>query len=259
MKRFILTIVLLFLTFILLASPPVTTTQLGTNSTSGIVALFHCNELGWTENQADDVIDSSGNGHHGTPKDDANTTDTAKFGRAGNFDGSDYIIVANHADFNLGAGASFSLSAWARSTSIATRQYIFDKYVDVGNKRQYVLQINASKFYFSVGDATGENATTIAGATTLTAFQNKWMHVAVVFDNDANLVFIYLNGVSDQTPVAKADDCVTEDPHIRIGARQEVADRFFVGQLDEPCVYNRALSADEVHSIYYKQVEVYIN
>jgi hypothetical protein len=246
-------ILILFIS-VLYATFPVTICQLGMNSTSGIVALWHFNEDAWVQDQADDVKDVSGNGHHGTPKDAAAITATAKFGNAGDFDGTANcgVLIDNHADFALGAGASFSLSVWIRSTSIASRQYIFDKYNGGAGKRQYILQLNVSKIVFSVGNSDGSDAISLTGATTLTAYENRWIWIVAVFDNDADLVYIYLNGVSDQTPAAKADDCFTSDLDLYIAASQEVSTRNVFGQLDEPAYYNKALSAEEINHLYHR-------
>ncbi|MCX6789152.1 MAG: LamG domain-containing protein [Candidatus Gribaldobacteria bacterium] len=69
-----------------------------TNASEGLVGYWKMDEASWA-GVANEVVDSSGNANHGVAAGGAtkaNTTSTAKFGMAGNFDGvDDYVSVGN--------------------------------------------------------------------------------------------------------------------------------------------------------------------
>jgi hypothetical protein len=73
-------------------------------------AYWKYNAASWN-GTPDEVIDSSGNGFHGTAYDGANTIPGGHIGRAGSFDGyDDRIITTNNA--GITGNPSFTISAW---------------------------------------------------------------------------------------------------------------------------------------------------
>jgi hypothetical protein len=88
-----------------------------------------------------------------------------------------------------------------------------------------------------------------SGATTLVAGQ--WYHVAVVRDNVAKTVTLYVNGAVDGS--ARYSGTVVGLQQTKVlGTSEPVGfpSDFFIGQIDEPSIYNRSLSAAEVQAIF---------
>ena len=87
-------------------------------------------------------------------------------------------------------------------------------------------------------------------ATPLVAPLNTWTHVALVYGN--GVTSVYGNGTLVQTnngPAVLGDIYPTLND-FRIGARQEATGEYFKGLIDEVAVYQRALTASEITTIY---------
>jgi hypothetical protein len=76
-----------------------------------------------------------------------------------------------------------------------------------------------------------------------------WTHVAATFDG-ANLS-LYINGAASGSQGASASTIPVGPRSLRIGADSSGGSNFN-GQIDEPRVWNRALSASEISSIFFQ-------
>lgn len=83
---------------------------------------------------------------------------------------------------------------------------------------------------------------------------NTWVHFAVVYDDDAvgNNAVMYINGISvvlteSQTPVGTKQDDAAQDLIIGAGT---IANRSFEGSMSEIVMYDTALSASQVKTLY---------
>ena len=79
----------------------------------------------------------------------------------------------------------------------------------------------------------------------------QWYHLAYTFDDSSKQQVLYVNGI----PVASgtANKTMSYDTHpVLIGADVEngVLSFFHHGQIDEASLYNRALTSDEIATIY---------
>jgi hypothetical protein len=77
---------------------------------------------------------------------------------------------------------------------------------------------------------------------------NQWNHVAGVYDGSS--VALYLNGQLVGTPTYAPGLIVASGNHLQIGHDPSNPGRYFHGLIDEPSVYNRALSAGQIQAIY---------
>jgi len=77
---------------------------------------------------------------------------------------------------------------------------------------------------------------------------NQWSHVAGVYDGSS--VRLYLNGNSVGNPTYASSFIVSSGNHLQIGHDPSNPLRYFHGQIDEPSVYNTALSAGQILAIY---------
>ena len=139
------------------------------NQSEGLVGHWKMDEITWGTSTAD-VIDSSGNGNHGTAKADADATSTAKYGWAGTFDGTgDYI------DIGTGPTTVNTIAFWANPDT--TTEHIIDL-----NGTAY---ISASSGTLS---ATGFTAPSIYvnGVLSTTITADTWQHIAITTNTSIN-------------------------------------------------------------------------
>ena len=95
----------------------------------------------------------------------------------------------------------------------------------------------------------GGSGTLFIGSTSLTPFIGTWFHLAGVYDGVD--LKIYLNGVQDGGSTAKAGAIRTGGAPTWIGANPLTAsDRPWDGEIEDARIYSRALSADEMLTIF---------
>ena len=171
-------------------------------------------------------------------------------GSAFNFDGSDnYVKVTNTPAINATNG--LTLEAWIRLNRFEGNHPIFSKDsqnpTDVG--RQYLMTV-------SFGQTVRPHVHTLNdplfvcydGSTVIEV--GKWYHVAMTYDGaDLNL---YVNGALDSSYALEGGGAMvgSEEPLFIGGVPYSSYPYYFPGEIDEPTVFNRALSADEICSIY---------
>lgn len=80
---------------------------------------------------------------------------------------------------------------------------------------------------------------------------NKWHHVTVVISRSTNLLFYYLDSI-DNIPINISAVVGSLDTSAWLGIGQDFSDSSvnFNGLIDDVRIYNRALSASEIKSIY---------
>ncbi|MCX6122635.1 MAG: T9SS type A sorting domain-containing protein [Ignavibacteriales bacterium] len=168
------------------------------------------------------------------------------------FDGiNDYVAVPDHSELNFGTG-DFSIDAWIKTSDSTNLKIIVDKQTLNG----YIYQ--GYSFYLNYGYLTVQ----LADGVPPTYFTNwspfvfvadgNWHHVAVtVSRSNNNGIVFYKDGVATQfgDPTVRSGSLTTTSP-LTIG-RQSYTDQFeFNGILDEIELFNRALSSQEIVSIF---------
>ncbi len=191
------------------------------------------------------VQDESDYGNDGTITGATTTTETKSGdGHALDFDGGNSIIqIPNSPSFAFGGG-SYTISAWVFPRSLGGLQVIWAKRtggnISLGNLR---VSGTSLQFYISNGDGSA-NANLIAG----TLVNDEWQHVMGVVDRSTQLLSIYINGVSQGTPVdISAVTDVTNNQPVYIG--KYIDTQAFNGLIDEVAVYSKALSPEEIQSL----------
>jgi len=212
--------------------PPITFTTIGQ---AGLIGHWLLDD-----NEPDtEVLDSSGNGNHGTAQ--QNTEDISTAGiidGALTFNGtSDYIDCGNNSSLQI--AGNLSISAWVR-TSSGLRQFIVSK--DDLINRSYSLFIVDGMIRFQIF----ENGTyyRIHSATSIN--DGTWHHVVGI--NDGTDLKVYIDGEFETLPGAggiidnkSADLC--------IGARSDLT-YYFNGSIDGVRIFDNALSQAEVGILY---------
>ncbi|MBI5757713.1 MAG: tandem-95 repeat protein, partial [Planctomycetales bacterium] len=193
----------------------------------------------WTgENTANDSV----GGHSGTLKNGA-TFATGKVGSAFRLDGqNDYVEIPTSSDLDPITAAT--LDAWVyfdQLPSVAGHTMTI-----VGKSPNLDLQADQdNRFHFLLANS-GFRVASIA-----TIQVGQWYHVAGVFA--ANRLEIYVNGTLENTTSLPGVSRLTNANALTIGASAVSPGRYFNGLIDEVDLFNRALSASEIQSIYNAQ------
>ncbi len=252
MARIILLIVLFCSP--LYAKFPGTNVQQGKGD-SGLALLCHLNEGLWngTAGEVREEIDAN----HGVASANATTSATAKFGRAGIFDGTgDGVTMTNESDFDtlFDGHHAISFSFWCVDHDTATKYFtVITKGIDPIFTGVYGYK----NILFFTSKKTGLINVSCA---TLTQNTLDWWVVTYDGSGAAAGVKFYKNLVL-QTPTVANDNLganvVANNTNITIGMGA-VANWEWDGMLDEICVWFKDLSLNfgEMENIYYRQVQL---
>ena len=188
-----------------------------------------------------DAADAAGNGHDGTIHGAGFTAD--RFGspnKALNFDGNDYVLVADHPDLRF--DQRLTITAWIRET---TRR----SYAKILSRRSgsyfYFLGVDNGRPYGGIGDGSGLTVTRKSIDMPL----DQWHFMAFVYDSPANSMHIYYDGILDETTVSTRLP-VMAGVDLAIGADFEGSANFFEGLIDGVAIYDQALTAEEIRESY---------
>lgn len=195
-----------------------------------------------------EAVDSSGNGNTATLVNGPSWSAAGQIAGALSFDGvDDYVAFASQAQ------STISISAWVYAQP--TPGNIFPRIIDMPG---YVLFLaepsNPSSNPASLGfrsrrsDQDGEWDTP---ANSLA--YNSWNHVAVVYDSSStsNNADLYINGVKQTiSKITSPQGTQTANEGAGIIGNRIPLNRGWDGLIDELRVYNRALSAAEIVSLY---------
>jgi hypothetical protein len=205
-----------------------------------------------SEPVAGKIIDKSGHGNDGLAVNvefvkDGHQGGAAKFGL-----NDSYITVPNNEDLNPRV---LTLSAWIK-TSYKDRVWrrIFDK----GTGKGYVLSMcgdDKAKSYRGQVDIEPGKTFSPSG---IQVADGQWHQVVGTFDGKDAKVYV------DGWPVGKPGHWIGEIPHtdydLTIGANRSnpdgalgEIDASFNGMMDDVMMFNRALSADEVQTVFKAQ------
>jgi hypothetical protein len=164
------------------------------------------------------------------------------------FTGGSTEILSIADNVSLSVTGNLALVAWVRPTSVSGDNGIVGK-SDGGaaSNRSYYLYLNEGNLKAKISPS-GSGSAQPVGATTLSI--NTWYHVALVYNGTD--IRLYLNGALDSgtdNPMSYESGIYDSNAPFAIGRRGDGTD-YFDGQIDELAVFNRALTADEISSIY---------
>ena len=183
--------------------------------------------------------DSSVNARHGTIAGNGDFV-VGKVGQAINLRGLEYVEVTGYKGI-LGSSA-ITVTAWIKTVS-----------TDTGAIVGWGPDVSGERFGFRVdlGRLRAEHAGgNVQGDTSVN--DGGWHHVAVTVQENVTIsypdVILYLDGADDTRPTTDADPVfnITAAEDVSIGRRPSVDDRYFIGQIDDVRIYDRALTQEEV-------------
>ena len=203
---------------------------------SSNVALYQLDSDGGTTNN---VPDTTGN-YNGTA---SNVTyATGQFGNAAEFNGSSSkIALPNVINFSTG---EHTISAWINTTSTSVTRFISNLYTgtvpDGSIDFVWIPASNSISVDFSIGGSNYTN--TITGIST-----GQWYHIAATFVNNGTCT-AYLNGSSVDTVIAPSFTATAYQP-LNLGY-YERGNNYWSGSIDEVRIFDKALSAEDVATLY---------
>ena len=224
--------------------------------TVGLVALYHMNEDSWDGTPLE-VLDSSGQGNHGTACGGATTVAPGKFGtHCGSFDGiNGYVDCGNGSSLS---STRITVSAWLYPKEFPTgthNKHYIGKWGPAVSQSEYICYFATGqngKVEFQIRNNAGQyNQYRSTAALSL----NTWSHVVMTWDGSD--IKIYVNGIEGGTYISNQfdGDIRTSTADLRLGydsysAGQGWSDALYNGTIDEVAIYNRALTASEILEHY---------
>jgi hypothetical protein len=210
------------------------------SAATNLGAFWHLDEASGTV-----AADSSGNANHGTIDGAAHVA--GRFGKALRFDGvDDRVLIARSSTLEP---AAVTVEGWVRSaTSPGVARYIVAQGARTCEAASYGLYTGIGgglAFYVSTNNAT---LFSVSPAAPATIWDGAWHHVAGTYDGAA--VRLYVDGVQvgGGTPTTIPIGYGLPSPDGLLGSFGGTCDPqlAYGGDLDEPRIWQRALSAQEI-------------
>jgi len=183
--------------------------------------------------------DSSGNARHGTAAGNP-IFGAGRIGQAIGLDGlGDYVNIDGYKGV-LGSSA-ITVTAWIKTDSTDTG-VIVGWGTGVGGQRfGFRVDVGRLRIEHHGGNIQGDTSVN----------DGAWHHVAVTVQENVTIsypdVILYLDGQDDTRPTTDPDLFnITAAEDVSIGRRPSADDRYFIGQIDDVRIYDRALTQEEV-------------
>jgi hypothetical protein len=193
------------------------------NLLSGLIAFYPC---------TGNAVDSSGNGHDGTVNNATLTAD--RYGRANSayyVDGTKKgITIPALGDFNA---TGVTISIWVKTTKSSSAIQVVK-----GTIGTFYLNVYKTGAFLATFDGTinDNNASSVSTSKITTG---NWVNL--IATNDGSTTKIYVNGnLENSYPETLKTG----------GSNFVIANKNFVGSIDDIRIYSRALSTIEVTALY---------
>jgi hypothetical protein len=218
-----------------------------------LVGYWKLNETSGTSGIGS-VVDSSGNGNNGTPNGTVTFGSTGKLNSAATFgSGTNYIDVGTPVSLQI-TGA-VTVGAWLKASSIFSNWPDIVAYDSGGASAAHsygLFGINGTETVsFAIADGTN-----FAQPTGVSIADGNWHYIVGVYDPSqaaSSRAKLYLDGNLFSTATYNGT-ALQDTGTFRIGYGNNAQ---YVGSIDEASVWNTALSAAQVQTIYSRQSATY--
>ena len=172
-----------------------------------------------------------------------------KVGQAFSFNGTNAdVVVAASSSLNVGAGSGLTIEAWIKPADVSVAQPLVEWNGGFFDAHFWISFQNSGGLYANLVDTARNYHAFVSPGGLLT--QGSYQHVALTYDKTSGMGTFFVNGgvVTQQN----LGNFTPETEHaLYLGLRPSGgAVTRFAGQMDEVCVYGRALSAAEIQAIY---------
>ncbi len=185
---------------------------------------------------------------------------TGKLGSGLEFDGvNDYLNVSNESAFDFEKTSPFSVSAWVYPDAIHDGK-LASKLRSSGTYDGWEIQMvpgSGKMRLYLVSDYGAGNRIQVDSSLALSI--GAWTHFVMTYNGSSSAlgVSMYFNGTKVDTTVGAdaLSGSILNELSLLIGSRQTANGQFWDGTIDEVRIYNRALSASEIQSLYQPGVD----
>ena len=190
------------------------------------------------------ALDISGNDRHGTLNGSPQFV-SGVFGEALHFEANpDYVTIDGYKGV-LGISA-YSIACWIKTANTGTQQIVHWGTDSDGQRVEFRIQGNRLRISHGAGN--------VQGNTDL--IDDEWHHIAATVIENASAssgdVTFYVDGDDDTMESSDPDTWdVVANPtlDVTIGMRPTRPDRYFIGNIDEVQIYDKALTSEEILQI----------
>jgi alpha-tubulin suppressor-like RCC1 family protein/Zn-dependent metalloprotease len=169
-----------------------------------------------------------------------------------------FITVPASPTLNVGTNSGFTLETWICPTNVNIYPphpiFEWNQGFSGGGAGVHLWIDHASGYLFANVMDTGNNSHEM-WSTTSVIVTNQFQHVALTYDRASGTARLYANGVivgqanmGSFTPQTSYNLYIGRRPSDHPG--DSTYGNFFGGIIDEPSIYNRALSSNEIAAIY---------
>jgi uncharacterized protein YycO len=164
--------------------------------------------------------------------------------------GSNRIDVSDAQNLRL---SSFTVATWFKTTTNFPDEGVMVNKGGLGSEsaganQNYGLWFTSAERLQGGFETTGGTNRYLTSTNTYN--DGQWHHGVVTFDNTNNIVRLFVDGVQIGTLSTTSNPDNTGSQPLRIGGNsQSLTEDFFVGQLDEVGVWNRALTNAEITNL----------
>ena len=171
---------------------------------------------------------------------------TGKFNASLNFDGvDDYVGISNHSSLQL--TNNFSISLWFKPSNLTqSNKYLLGKNNDYAILWEYTD--NTINLY-----TNGQTGTSPQAVSAMTINDTNWHHIT--YSYDGTTLKSFLDGKNSSTNTISFS-CRTTTSPLTIGAANNTPAAVIAGQLDDVRIYNYALTATQVQTLYNNNASV---
>jgi len=214
-------------------------------------------DINWSANT---MTDKSGNGNTGTITNMSTTTSPTigKIGQGLKFDGVDAHIALSSPsaldDIETQGGGGMTISAWINAASYGDStvgSIVGTTSGSSGNWRLYLDGANTRVRFSKDYDTTDLSCVTTAGFFPSSYF-NSWRHIVLTWDGGSAYsgCKIYINATDSSGTGIDGATTKNLDAALNKFIGGLGTGNSFNGQIDEVRIYNRALSAQEIKTLY---------
>ena len=184
------------------------------------------------------LTDASGNGNHGTVGEGSAAYAAGVYGQAWDNDATRYVTISPGIEMT----ENMTFAFWIRRTASGNFAVISRRNTTLQGYTVFLLS-GVLNFDFRADESIRWN-------TGWTAPANTWAHV--VLTRTASQVTLFVNGIQQAFSTSASDVGEVGSPTgpTNIGATGNDASLRFNGQIDNAMIYNRALSASEIKTLY---------
>lgn len=176
---------------------------------------------------------------------------TGKRNASLDFDGTDdYVSVTDPGTGSiLDMPSSFSISLWSNWDDTSGEQFLITKGDATDNN--YWIAKGGDSYPSGVECGFYNGATAYTTGLNITFSTGQWYHFTCTFDDDANAMKFYIDGVQrSSTTITNSPSDTVNNGDLRIGRERSTYGYYMKGRLDDVKVFNYPLTLHQTRNIY---------